>query len=109
MSDEAVNVSFEDLTQEQEDIIEKSTEEFRVKCLESFGRTRNKVIQKVLLPKVLALGEVDKDKDTEQDKQIFQQAVHEAVSHALINQSGVFMNTIRNVIRDAMNGSLMQE
>ena len=27
----------------------------------------------------------------------------------MINQSGVFMNIVQNVMRDAMNGSLMQE
>lgn len=84
MSDEATNVTYDELTQEQNDIIEKSIEMFRVKCLESFGKTQNKVIQKVPLPKGLTSGELDEDKDTEHDKQIFQETIHQVVHHALI-------------------------
>jgi hypothetical protein len=40
---------------------------------------------------------------------MFQEAVNQAMHQATINQSGLFMNTVRNVIRDAMSGSLMQE
>ena len=75
--------------------------------MESFGKTRNKIIQKTPLPKIIASGE--RENDTEKDRQMSQDAIYEHVHHALINQSGLFMNTLRNVVRDAMSGSLMQE
>jgi len=74
--------------------------------MESFGKTRNKIIQKIPLPKNIVSGE--RENDTEQYRQMFQDAVHEPVHHAIINQSGVFMNTLRNVVWDAMSSSLMQ-
>lgn len=84
MSDEpATNVTFDELSKEQQQTIDKLAEEYRVKCLESFSKTRNKVIQKVPLPKVLVSGEGDKD--TEADRKMFQDAVHEAVHHARIH------------------------
>jgi hypothetical protein len=61
MSDEVINVTFGELSQEQKDIIDKSIEKFRNKCLESFGKTQNKVIQKIPLPRVIVPGETDKD------------------------------------------------
>jgi len=39
---------------------------------------------------------------------MFYDDIHEAVYHALINQSRVFMNTLRNMVKGAMSGSLMQ-
>lgn len=63
--DEIINVAFEDLSQEHKDLIEKATEEFQNKCLESFGKIRNKIIQKNPLPRILVPGKVDQDKDTE--------------------------------------------
>ena len=108
MSDEpTANVTFDELSEEQQQTLNYLAEEYKVKCLESFGKTRNKVIQKIPLPKILASGE--RGKDTEQDRLMFQDVVHQAVHQAMINQSGVFMNTLRDVIKDAMSGSLMQE
>jgi len=108
MSDEpTANVTFDELSEEQQQTLNYLAEEYKVKCLESFAKTRNKEIQKTPLPKILASGE--RDKDTEQDRLMFQEAVHQAVHQAMINQSGVFMNTLRDVIKDAMSGSLMQE
>lgn len=47
--------------------------------------------------------------DMEADRRMFRDTIHEAIHQSLINQSEVFMNTVRNVIRDGMNCTLAQE
>ena len=48
-------VRYEDLPDEDKDVIGKAIEEFQNKCLLSYTKTRdNKVVQKYPLPRVLA-------------------------------------------------------
>ena len=48
-----VTVPYEDLPDEDKDVISKAIEEFQNKCLLSYTKTRdNKVIQKYPLPRV---------------------------------------------------------
>ena len=55
-------VPYEDLPDEDKDIICKAIEEFQNKCLLSYTKTRdNKVIQKYPLPRVLMHGQSDTD------------------------------------------------
>jgi hypothetical protein len=51
-----LKVNLEDLLDEQRALINKTTEEFREKCLLSYSRTRNSVVQKTPLPRVLLHG-----------------------------------------------------
>ena len=55
-------VPYEDLPDEDKDVIGKAIEEFQNKCLLSYTKTRdNKVIQKYPLPRVLMHGQSDID------------------------------------------------
>ena len=50
-------VPYEDLPDEDKDVISKAIEEFQNKCLLSYTKTRdNKVVQKYPLPRVLLHG-----------------------------------------------------
>ena len=51
-------VPYEDLPNEDKDVISKAIEEFQNKCLLSYTKTYdNKVVQKYLLPRVLFHGQ----------------------------------------------------
>ena len=53
-------VHYEDLPDEDKDVIGKATEEFQSKCLLSYTKTRhNTIVQKFLLPRVLLHGQID--------------------------------------------------
>ena len=55
-------VPYEDLPDEDKDVISKAIEEFQNKCLLSYTKTHdNKVVQKYPLPKVLIHGQSDID------------------------------------------------
>jgi len=57
MNNEAIlKVNLKDLPNDQKALIDQVMEEFRVKCLLSYSRTRNSVIQKSPLPSVLLDG-----------------------------------------------------
>jgi hypothetical protein len=48
-----LKVNLEDLPNDQKALFEQVTEEFREKCLLSYSRTRDSVIQKTPLPSIL--------------------------------------------------------
>ena len=56
-------VPYEDLPNEDKDVISKAIEEFQNTCLLSYIKTcDNKVVQKYPLPRVLIHGQLDTDK-----------------------------------------------
>ena len=55
-------VPYEDLPNEDKDVISKAIEEFQNKCLLSYTKMRdNKIVQKYPLPRVLLHGQTDAD------------------------------------------------
>lgn len=94
--DEIIRVSYDELTPDYNELVE-------LKCLQAFGKTRNKVIMKGSLPKV------DEKEYTKTEKRMFEDVIHTVVHQDLINQSGVPMNTIKNVIRSEIIASSVQE
>jgi predicted transcriptional regulator len=57
MDNEAIlKANLEDLPDDQKELIEQA-EEFHEKCLLSYSRTRDSIIQKALLPSVLLHGQ----------------------------------------------------
>ena len=55
-NDTILEVNLEDLPDDQRALIDKATEEFREKYLLSYSKTRDSVIQKTPLPRVLLHG-----------------------------------------------------
>lgn len=87
--DDIIWVSYDELPLEYKELVANTIEEYQLKCLEAFNKTRNKVIMKGSLSKV-----AEKD-DTETEKIMFEDIVHTTVHQDLINHSEVLMNTIK--------------
>jgi len=72
-------------------------EDYNKLCLQSSDMTRQGSVLKTQLPKPTVTGEPDKFSPTK--KRLFHEYVNEAVHHVLINQSGVLVNTLQNLIK----------
>ena len=81
-------VPYEDLPDEDKDVISKAIEEFQNKCLLSYTKTcDNKVVQKYPLPRVLLHGQSDTDEA--EDRHFFVEAVNKSVHDAILNHNTV--------------------
>lgn len=78
--EEIIKVKYNELPLYYKELVAKSIE-FQIKCLESCGKTRNKVIMKSSLPKIVEA------EDIEVVRKMFWDTIHEVVHQALINES----------------------
>ena len=60
-----LKVNLEDLPDDQKALIEQAVKEFREKCLMSYSKTRDSVVQKTPLPRVLLHGQSDPNEEVE--------------------------------------------
>ena len=96
-------VPYEDLPDEEKDVIGKAIEEFQNKCLLSYINTRdNNVVQKYPLPRVLMHGQSDTDKV--EDRHFFVEAISKSVHDAILNHNTVFLNTFHNTMKEVFHG-----
>ena len=96
-------VPYEDLADEDKDVISKAIEEFQNKCLLSYTKTRdNKVVQKFPLSRVLLHGQSDADEA--KDRRFFVEAVNKSVHDAILNHNIVFLNTFHNTMKEVFHG-----
>ena len=93
-----LNFNLEDLPDDQKALIEQAVKEFREKCLMSYSKTRDSVVQKTLLLRVLLHGRNDPNEEVE--ARIVAQMVHKTVHEAFTNHNQVLANTIGNVIKE---------
>ena len=92
-------VPYEDLPDEDKDVISKAIEEFQNKCLLSYTKTcDNKVVQKYPLPRVLIHGKSDTDEAD--DRRFFVDAVNKCVHDAMLNHNTAFLNTFHNNMKE---------
>jgi hypothetical protein len=90
-------VAYEDLSNEDKDIINKAMVEFQNKCLMSYIKSRdNMIIQKYPLPRVLMHRQSDTDEAD--DRFFFVEAVNNSVHGAMLNHNTTFLNTFHNTI-----------
>ena len=83
-------VSYEDLPDEDKDVIDKSIEELQNKCLLLYTKTGdNKVVQKYPLPRVLMYGQSYTDEAD--DKRFLVEAVNKSVHDAMLNHNTIFL------------------
>ena len=78
-----LKVNLEDLPDDQKALIEKATEQFREKCLLSYSRTRDSVVQKTPLPRVLLHGQSNPNEEAE--ARVAAHMVHKIVHEAFTN------------------------
>ena len=99
---------YEDLPDEDKDVIGKAMEDFQNKCLLSYTKTRdNKVIQKYPLPRVLMHGQSDTDEAN--DRHFFVEAVNKSVYDAMLNHNTTFLNTCHNTMKEVFHGFLLDQ
>jgi hypothetical protein len=91
-----IKVNLEDLPNDQKLLIEQVTE----KCLLSYSRTRDLVVQKTLLPSVLLHGQSE-DVETRTTTHL----VHRTVHKAFTNHNKVLANIIGNVLKEVFFGT----
>ena len=96
-------VPYEDLPDEDKDVISKAIEEFQNKCLLSYTKTHdNKVVQKYPLPRVLMHGQSDIDEAD--DRRFFVDAVNKSIHDAMLNHNTTFLNTFHNTMKEVFHG-----
>ena len=101
MDNEAIlKVNLEDLTDDQKALIEQAAEKFHEKCLLSYSRTRDSVIQKTPLPSILLHGQSE---DVEARTTTY--LVHKTIHEAFTNHNKVLANTIGNVLKEVFFGA----
>ena len=61
-NDTILKINFEELPEDQQTLITKVAEEFREKCLLSYSKTYDSVVQKTPLPSVLLHGQSEEAK-----------------------------------------------
>ena len=77
-------VPYEDLPDEDKDVIGKAIEEFQNKYLLSYTKTHDsKVVQKYPLPRVLMHGQSDTDEAD--DRCFFVEAINKSIHDAILN------------------------
>jgi hypothetical protein len=96
-------VAYEDLPDEDKDIINKSMVEFQNKCMMSYTKSHdNKIIQKYPLLRVLMLGQSDTDEDD--DRRFFVEVVNKSIHGAMLNHNTTFLNTFHNTMKEVFLG-----
>jgi hypothetical protein len=103
-AEDVIEVFLENLNEEQKKLVEANRDAFTKLWLESFSKTRGKVIQKNQLPTPsIMVTPIDPSAGTF-GAVSFQDTVNTALHHALINQSGVLVNTLANLIQQVADG-----
>ena len=97
-----LNVTMEELSDEDKAVIEQAVEQLKQKCLMSFGRVRGKVMQKTPLPRILMPSETDARDET--DKQALFDAIHKMVHDAIGNHNRTFLTTFSNIMKSTFAG-----
>lgn len=69
----------------------------------SNARTRDKIIQKFPLPRILLAGQ--KDGEEEADMMFLTDIIHKIIHEALGNHNEVFLNTFRNIMKEVFYGA----
>ena len=97
-------VTIEELSEEDQALINKACDQLKEKCLMLFGRTRDKVIQKIDFLRVLMSREMDEGKQA--DKKSLVDALHKLVHDAMANHK-LFLFTFSNNMMDIIAGFLV--
>jgi hypothetical protein len=95
-----LKVNFEDLLDDQKALIEQATEEFCEKCLLSYSRMRDSIIQKTPLPSILLHGQSE-----DVEARTIAHLVHKTIHEAFKNHNKVLANTISNVLKKVLFGA----
>jgi hypothetical protein len=99
-----LKVNLEDLPDDQKALIEQAIEEFREKCLMSYSRTRDSVVQKTPLPSALLHGQSE-----DVEARTTAHLVHKTVYETFTNHNKVLANTIGNILKEIFFGASVDQ
>jgi hypothetical protein len=98
-AEDVIEVTLEDLNEEQKKLVEVNIGAFTKLYLEFFRKTRGKVIRKGQLPTPsITVTSTTYGSAESSGVQNIQEAINTAVHHVLINQSRVLVNMLANLI-----------
>ena len=101
MNNKAIlKVNLEDLPDDQKTLIEQVAEEFHEKCLLSYSRTCDSIVQNTPLPSILLHGQGE-----DVEARTTTHLVHKTIYEAFTNHIKVLANTIGNVMKDVFFGA----
>lgn len=99
---ETTNVSFEELPEEDQQLIDGLAEDFKLKCMESYGKTQGRIHKTSRLPQIVISGQ--KHEDTKLEKQFVADTIHKSVHNALGNHNKLFVTSLQNVMKEVFHG-----
>jgi hypothetical protein len=110
-AEDIIEVSPEDLDEDQKKLVEAHRDAFTKLCLDSFSKTRSKMIQKnQLLTPSITVTPIDPFAYMDTSRAAsFQDTVDTVGHHVLINQYGVLVNTLANLIQQVASGRPSQQ
>ena len=89
-----IDVTMDDLTDEQKHEIEQALQQYKDSCLQSYSMTRQGPVKKGKMPVPDCPGRSG-TKDPADDADAFQQSIDQAVSQSLVSQTGVLAYEIQ--------------
>ena len=102
-----LKVNLEDLLDDQKALIEQAAEEFKEKCLLSYSRTREPIVQTTPLPRVLLHGQSDLDEEAK--ARLAAQMIHKTVNEVITNHNQTLANMVDNVMNTIFFGALVDQ
>src|SRR6187551_3744007 len=94
---ELLDVTLEELTEEQQQMVKAAVEQFTKKCLLSFGKNRSGApFLKTELPRVLLPGQSDMSSDEEREH--FSCLLYKALGETMTNHNTAFLNSFRLIM-----------
>ena len=97
-----LDVTKEELDEEQKQVIERAAQQLKHKCLVSFGKIRGKVVLKQPMPRVLMPGETDTTDKEEQ--QFMMDLFNKMINEAITNHQAYFLKTFGNIMKEIFAG-----
>ena len=103
-------VLWDKMTPEQKAQYQSFTVDAQAKYFQTLRATRGKVSQAGAVPVIMNPADLEelKNKGLHDDARL-NEAVHSAVRHALIDHSGVLTNTVSNLVKQTVDGSIFRE
>jgi len=98
-----LKVNLEDLPDDQKALIEQAAEEFKEKCLMSYSKTHESIVQKTPLPRVLLHGQSDPNEEAE--ARLAVQMIHKTVNEVITNHNQTLANTVGNIMKIVFFGA----
>jgi hypothetical protein len=104
-SEAILNVTFEELSEEWCNTIERAMQQFKDKCMLSYAKDHEaEIYQKTYLPRVLLDGQPDPN-DTIARHAMYE-TINQAMSTMLVNHNDVFLASLTNSLKESLGAGI---